>query len=179
MPAVQDFNVVDPFTQIYVALRNIVLNDPVLTTAISTAKFPDMTDPNFSNAINLASLNSADAPRVYLVQGKFSIVPFGPNALQGQFIQTYPLITVFKDQRIVLGGAGNISVNQYKWRMMVAMGKAGPSLGLNQLVQKFWMDDAADDLFGHPEMKQMQDRWMTILNIRVQGYIDRRLYGIA
>jgi len=168
MPVVP-FNQVDPFTQCYQALRDIIMTDPVLAAApfsMTSAKFQDLSDPKFFQLLNKASVQGADAPQVYMVQGKAQIKIFGTNSRISNFRQIYPLIAVHADQRV-------LNVNIFKWRLMVSLFKAGGDIGLTTLVQTVDISDGIDDLFGHQEFKQFQERWMTVTNIVVDGYIDR------
>lgn len=166
---IQPFNTVDPFTQVYTALRNIIMGDAVLAAApfsMTTAKFQDLSDPKFFQLLNKASLQTADTPQMYMVQGKTGIRPWGTNSKIANFRQVYPLIVVLSNQSL-------FPVNVVKWRLWVSLYQAGNDIGLRGLVGNVSIDDGVDDLFGHQEFKQFQERWMTVTNIVVDGYLDR------
>jgi hypothetical protein len=165
-----DYNITDPFTVIYEQIRTIIMGDRVLGPLLSAIKFKDLADVAFQQLISTPSTNYADTPQVYLVQGKRKISPFGWNSKIASWIQTYPLIATHFDQRLV---DTKLGTNPFKWRLMTCLNTAGPQLGLNGLVYGFNDDDGVDDIFGHQEFKQFQDRWMTVDNIQVTAYVSR------
>lgn len=161
----QDFNTLDPFSQIYQAVRGFMMADSVLNGIIKTGNFYDVSDPDFFQP-KQQSLNVADTPEFIMVQGKFALHPYGTNSKIASFVQNYPLITNYADLSLSV-------LNKVKYRTMVAFKNAGGDLGLKGLVEKWIITDGEDDPFGKRDLKRDQIRFMAILNIVVTGYIDR------
>lgn len=161
---VQDFKLVDPFTQIYGAIRDGLMADTVMApNIIKPGNFPDVTDPKFFQFKE--QLSAADTPDVILIQGKFALKPFGSNSRVVEFVQQYPIFINYDNLSLS-------RVNLVKFRTTIALRKLGGELGLRTLVKEWHIEGCEDDGFGQRALKRDQIRWMQTLTVSVNGYLD-------
>jgi hypothetical protein len=175
--AIQDLATVDPFTQIYRNVRQMLLDDTVLGNqgtriGLKPGNFPDLTNLATAKLVLKDSQNVADSPQVFVLSGTFTLKPWGSNSQIGEFVQSYPLVCSFADQNAA-------APNLFKWRLMCAAMRAGTQLGLAGLVKAFELTDGTDDILGQQAIKQLQDRWCVFGGVRVHGYVSRSYLATA
>jgi hypothetical protein len=150
--AIQDLATVDPFTQIYRNVRQMLLDDTVLGNqgtriGLKPGNFPDLTNLATAKLVLKDSQNVADSPQVFVLSGTFTLNAAAPNL--------------------------------FKWRLMCAAMRAGTQLGLAGLVKAFELTDGTDDILGQQAIKQLQDRWCVFGGVRVHGYVSRSYLATA
>lgn len=108
---------------------------------------------------------ASDLPEACLVQGRFNLMPFGSNSRSSEFSQSYSLIIVADDLKVV-------PVNQIKYQTAIALLKAGDTLGL-PCIRSWNITDASDDALGQREWTRKSERWLSTLTIGVSLYKQR------
>ena len=65
------------------------------------------------------------------------------------------------------------SVNRRWPPALIALAKAGPSLGLEGLIRDWEITQGEDDAEGHKQWRRGTQRWVSVLTIRVSMYLAR------
>jgi hypothetical protein len=156
----------DPFTQIARAILAALQADCGWAALVKPGNVIDMTASTFERF--KSQLQPGDVPEVILLQGDFNLQPFGGNSRIATLEQTYALVTTHDSLRVA-------PVNALKYLTLVALTKAGPSLGLQGLVRGWEITQSADDALGQKQWRRGTQRWVSVLSIRVNMYLPREM----
>jgi hypothetical protein len=154
----------DPFTAVHEAIFAAFQGRPSLAALVPAGNFIDTTDPLFEQF--KPGTQAGDTPQVKILQGDFTLPPFGGNSTTVQFTQTYRVFFSTDVLRIV-------PLNQLKYQALIALVQAGPNLGLS-CVKGFEVGAGRDDTKSPESETQRSQRWAAAFNITVQLYLSRR-----
>lgn len=156
----------DPFTQIARTILRSLLADSAWAALVRPGNVIDMTSDTFEQF--KSKLQPGDVPEVILLQGDFTLRPFGGNSRIATLEQSYGLITTHDSLRVA-------PVNALKYLTLVALTKVGPSLGLEGLVRGWEITQSTDDALGQKHWRRGTQRWVSLLSIRVSMYLPREM----
>jgi hypothetical protein len=160
----------DPFTAAHQAIFAAFEHSPSLAALVPAGNFIDTTDPLFERF--KPGTTAADTPQVKILQGEFALPPFGGNSTSVQLSQDYHVLFSTDVLRIV-------PLNQLKYQALIALVKAGPSLGLS-CVRGFEVSGGRDDSGGPGADKALQTetqrsrRWAAAFTITVHLFLSRQ-----
>ena len=149
----------DPITAAHQAIFAALQNYPALAAVVLPGNFIDTTNPYFQQF--KPDVQASDTPQVKILQGEFSLPPFGGNSTTVQFTQAYRLFFCTD----VLQAT---PLNQLKYLALIALVKAGPNLGLS-CVSGFDVLAGKDE----PQSEESQ-RWAAVFTIHVHLYMPRQ-----
>ena len=152
----------DPFTAAHQAIFAAFQNYAPLAALVLPGNFVDTTDPLFQQF--KPGITAGDTPQLKILQDDFTLPPFGGNSTTVQFTQTYRVMICTDVLRVV-------PLNQVKYLALIALVKAGPTLGLS-CVSGYQVQAGRDDTKS-PESEKSR-RWTAAFNISVQLYLSRR-----
>jgi hypothetical protein len=154
----------DPFTASAEAILAALRGSGGFTSIVPAGNLIDMTADTFERF--KTTIQSADTPEVVLLQEAFRLEPFTAGSRAAEIDQTFQLITTYDS---LLAGP----MNALKFQTLLALARAGPSLGLEGLVRQWSITDARDDAFGPKQWRRGTERWVSILAIEVRMYLSR------
>jgi hypothetical protein len=152
----------DPFTAAHQAIFAAFENYAPLAALVLPGNVIDTTDPLFQQFKPAAT--AADTPQLKILQGDFTLPPFGGNSTTVQLTQTYRVMFCTDVLRVV-------PLNQLKYLALIALVQAGPNLGLS-CVSAYHLQGGRDDTQS-PDTEKSQ-RWAAAFTITVQLYLSRR-----
>jgi hypothetical protein len=158
------FHMLDPFTQTSRAILSALRADPGWAALVKPGNVIDMTAYSFERF--KTQVSSADLPEAILLQGEFKLKPFGANSRVAEMNQSFGLIVTHDSLRVT-------PVNCLKYQTLIALAKAGPSLGLDGLVRAWEITDGSDDALGKSQWRRGTQRWVSVLTIRVELFVSR------
>jgi hypothetical protein len=156
----------DPFTSTASAILGALRASAGFTAIVAPGNVIDMTADCFEQFKK--QVQPADLPEVVLLQSEFELRPFGINSHTCDMSQTWQMIVTHDSLRVR-------PVNALKYQTMVALLKAGASLGLSGLVRGWEITDGRDDALGQNQWKRGTARWVSVLAITVELYLMRQL----
>lgn len=161
----------DPFTRAYDAVWAALLADD------GPGGFASLVKPN--NRVNLSregdtkikdALQAADVPEVSLIPAAFRMAPLGSNSRAADLAHSYQLVTATDALSI-------LPVNRVKWRVFVALFRAGDDLGLTGLCRAWTVTDATDGtggiLIADKDAARGKRGLGTLCTINVEMYVPR------
>jgi hypothetical protein len=154
----------DPFTQVSQAILAALQADAGWASLVRPGNVVDMTSRSFEQF--KTQLQPGDLPEAILLQGEFSLKPFGPGSRIAEMQQQFQLIVTHRSLRV-------LPVNQLKFQTLIALAKAGPSLGLDGLVRDWQIMAGQDDAFGQTQWRRGTDRWVSVLSIHANMFVTR------
>lgn len=152
----------DPFTAAHQAIFAALQNYPALAAVVLPGNFVDTTDPLFQQF--KPDLQASDTPQVKILQGAFTLPPFGGNSTTVQFTQSYGIFFATDVLQVV-------PLNQLKYLALTALVKAGPNLGLS-CVKSFDVGAGRDDAQG--AQTEQSQRWTAAFTVNVHLYLSRK-----
>jgi hypothetical protein len=152
----------DPFTAAHQAIFAALENYAPLAALVLPGNIVDTTNPLFQQF--KPGTAAADTPQLKILQGDFTLPPFGGNSTTVQFTQTYRVMICTDVLRVV-------PLNQVKYLALIALVQAGPNLGLS-CVSGYQVQAGRDDIQS-PDTDKSQ-RWAAAFTITVQLYLSRR-----
>jgi hypothetical protein len=152
----------DPFTAAHEAIIAAFQNCPALAALVPVGNYVNTTDPLFQQF--KPSPTSADTPQIKVLQGEFTLPPFGGNSTSVRFTQAYRVLVCTDVLRVV-------PLNQVKYQMLTALVKAGPNLGLS-CVSGYDVASGHDD-YNSAESGPSQ-RWTAVFTITANLYLSRQ-----
>ncbi len=155
---------IDPFTQTSRAILASLQADAGWASMVKPGNVVDMTADSFERF--KLQLQPADVPEVILLQGEFKLKPFGASSRMTEIEQSYQLIATHDSLRVR-------PVNRLKFQTLIALAKAGPSLGLEGMIRDWEITQGEDDAVGQKQWKRGTQRWVSVLTIRVSMYLSR------
>ncbi|MGD0462165.1 MAG: hypothetical protein ABSB74_06730 [Tepidisphaeraceae bacterium] len=155
---------IDPFTQTSQAILGSLQADAGWASMVKPGNVVDMTADSFERF--KLQLQLADVPEVILLQGGFKLKPFGASSRMTEMDQSYQLIATHDSLRVR-------PVNQLKFQTLIALARAGPSLGLEGLIRDWEITQGEDDAVGQKQWRRGTQRWVSVLSIRVSMYLAR------
>jgi hypothetical protein len=155
---------IDPFTQTSAAILGSLRADVGWASMVKPGNVIDMTAASFERF--KLQLQPGDVPEVILLQGAFKLRPFGASSRVTEMEQSYQLIVTHDSLRVR-------PVNQLKFQTLIALAKAGPSLGLEGLIRDWEITEGEDDAIGQKQWRRGTQRWVSVLTIRVSMYLAR------
>jgi hypothetical protein len=155
---------IDPFTQTSQAILGSLLADAGWASMVKPGNVIDMTADSFERF--KVQLQPGDVPEVILLQGAFTLKPFGASSRMTEMEQSYQLIVTQDSLRVR-------PVNHLKFQTLIALAKAGPSLGLEGLIRDWGITQGEDDAEGRKQWRRGTQRWVSVLTIRVSMYVAR------
>ena len=165
------FPMLDPFTQTSRAILSALQADAGWSALVKPGNVIDMTADSFERF--KTQVQSGDLPEVILLQGEFRLKPFGGSSRVAEMEQIFQLVVTHDSLRVR-------PVNLVKYMTLVALAKAGPSLGLDGLVREWEITHGDDDAVGHSkheafrkQWRRGSQRWISLLAIRVSMYVGR------
>jgi len=153
----------DPFTAAHQAIFAAFQNSPALAALVLPGNFIDTTNALFQQF--KPNTTASDTPQIKILQGEFTLPPFGGNSTTVQFTQTYRVLFSTDVLRVV-------PLNQLKYLALAALVKAGPNLGLS-CVKGFDVGSGRDDTAVPKSESQGSQRWVAAFGITVQMYLSR------
>ena len=155
----------DPFTTTASAILAALRASAGFTAMVAPGNVIDMTADCFEQFKK--QVQPADLPEVILLQGEFVLQPFGTNSRTSDLSQTWQMIVTHDSLRVK-------PLNALKYQTMVALLKAGSTLGLGGLVRGWEITDGRDDALGQNQWKRGTARWVSVLAITVEMYLMRQ-----
>lgn len=155
---------IDPFTQCARAILSSLQGDPGWAEMVKSGNVVDMTAHSFERF--KSQLMPADVPEVILLQGEFRLKPFGASSRIAEMEQSFQLIVTHDSLRVR-------PVNRLKYQTLVALAKAGPTLGFDGMVRGWEITQGDDDALGQKHWRRGTQRWVSVLAIRVSLYVPR------
>jgi len=149
----------DPITAAHQAIFAALQNYPALAAVVLPGNFVDTTNPLFQQF--KPGIAAADTPQVKILQGEFTLPPFGGNSTTVQFTQAYRVFFCTDVLQVT-------PLNQLKYLALIALVKAGPNLGLS-CVKSFDVNPGRDDA----KFEESQ-RWAAAFTINVHLYLSRQ-----
>ncbi len=158
----------DPITQTYQALWRPLIADAGFAALVGPGQRLDL---SASGSINVpqGALGPAQLPQVMLLQGAFSLRPLGRNARVAEAMQSFTLA-------VATDGLHIAPLNQIKYRALVALANAGPTLDL-PFVRDYVINHGADEvnqampLFA--KIGALPIHWASLMHIQVNLYFER------
>lgn len=154
----------DPFTQTSQAILGALQADAGWSAMVKPGNVVDMTADSFERF--KSQLQPADVPEAILLQGEFTLKPFGGSSRIAEMEQGYQLIVTHDSLRVT-------PVNQLKFQTLIALAKVGPTLGFDGLIRGWEITQGDDDALGQKQWRRGTQRWVSVLTIRVSMYIAR------
>jgi hypothetical protein len=154
----------DPFTQVSRAILGALQADAGWASLVKPGNVVDMTSSTFERF--KTQLQPADVPEAILLQGEFRLRPFGASSRIAEMEQSYQFIATSDSLQVC-------PVNLLKYQTLIALAKAGATLGLDGLVRDWQITQAEDDALGHKEWRRGTLRWVSVLTIHVNMYVTR------
>jgi hypothetical protein len=154
----------DPFTAAHQAIFAAFQGSAALAALVLPGNFIDTTNPLFQQF--KPNTQASDTPQVKILQGDFTLPPFGGNSTTVQFAQDFRVLFSTDVLRIV-------PLNQLKYQALIALVKAGPTLGLT-CAKGFEVGPGRDDAKSPPEETQQSQRWVAAFTITVHLYLSRQ-----
>jgi hypothetical protein len=154
----------DPFTAAHEAIFAAFQNQPALAALVLPGNFIDTTDPLFQQF--KPATQAGDTPQVKILQGEFTLPPFGGSSTTVHFTQSYRVLFTTDVLRVV-------PLNQLKYQALIALVKAGPTLGLS-CVKGFSVETGRDDMQSPASEAQRSQRWVAAFTIEVRLYLSRQ-----
>jgi hypothetical protein len=162
----------DPFTQTSRAILSALQSDPGWSALVKPGNVIDMTADSFERF--KTQISSADLPEVLLLQGDFLLKPFGSGSRIAEVRQDFQLVVTHESLRVR-------PANLLKYMTLIALAKAGPTLGLDGLVREWEITHADDDAVTGQSRHEMfrkqwrrgSQRWVSVMTIRVGLYFGR------
>jgi hypothetical protein len=154
----------DPFTLVARAILAALQGDGGWAALVKPANVIDMTAASFERF--KTRLQPADVPEVILLQEEFLLRPFGPSSRLAEMEQAFSLVVTHDSLRVC-------PVNVLKYQTLVALSKAGASLGLDGLVRSWEITQGNDDATSQKPWKRGTQRWLSILSIRTSLFVTR------
>ena len=155
---------IDPFTQVSRAILAALQADAGWAGMVKPGNVIDMTASSFERF--RTQLQSADTPEVILLQEAFALKPFGPSSRIAEMQQAFGLIATHDSLQVC-------PVNRLKFPTLIALSKAGPSLGFDGLVRQWQISSGEDDALGQKQWRRGTQRWVSILSVHVSMFITR------
>jgi hypothetical protein len=155
---------VDPFTQTSRAILGALQADPAWGAMVKPGNVIDMTAESFERF--RTQLQPADVPEAILLQSDFTLKPFGASSRVAEMEQSYQLIVTHDSLRVR-------PVNHLKFQTLIALAKAGPTLGFDGLIRGWEITQGADDSQGQKQWRRGTLRWVSVLTVRVSMYLTR------
>jgi hypothetical protein len=158
----------DPITQVYSALWSALNAWHGFTDLVRVQV--DLTQPQYASIEALPpTVRDADLPEVTLFEGRYTLAPFGRSSQVAEIQQEYRLVCATNSLQV-------IPINAVKYNVLVALLKAGDTLGLDGLVYSYVIYKGSDDTsrmaLGTNVVRGV-DRYTSLLSIRVSMYLDR------
>ena len=153
--------ILDPETKIYQQLVQLLNASKNFTDAVT--KIENMTDPAFVRFKQ--EIQVADTPLLAIVPSLAQITLSGRNSLTAEFNQTFRLVLVMDDLKLP-------PMSYLKHVIVAVLSLAGPDLGIPGLVRTITMKNAKDDAFGPKDWTRSTVRFMAILDLDVNYYLD-------
>lgn len=154
----------DPFTQLSRAILGALQADARWASLVKPGNVVDMTSSAFERF--KTQLQPADVPEAILLQDQFKLKPFGASSRIAEMDQGFQLIVTHGSLRV-------FPVNLLKFQTLIALAKAGPTLGLDGLVRDWQITQGEDDAQGQKQWRRGALRWVSILSIHVNMFISR------
>jgi hypothetical protein len=158
----------DPITQVYSAIWSALNNWHGFTDIVRVQV--DLTQAQYASIeALLPAVRDADLPEVTLLEGRYSLAPFGRTAQSADIRQEFRLVCAVNSLQV-------IPINAIKYHVLVALLKAGDALGLEGLVYDYAIADGNDTtataVLG-TEISRGVDRYSSLMSINVGMYLDR------
>jgi hypothetical protein len=160
----------DPFTAAAQAILCALRASSGFTSIVAAGNLIDMTAQTFEQF--KSTLPSADTPEVVLLQDAFELKPFTAGSRAAEIDQTFQLVATHDSLRTGV-------VNALKYQTLLALARAGPSLGLEGLVRQWSLTGGHDDAFGPKQWRRGTQRWVSILAIEVSMYLPRNRFLVG
>ncbi|HTW96016.1 MAG TPA: hypothetical protein VMD30_14535 [Tepidisphaeraceae bacterium] len=154
----------DPFTAAHQAIFTALQNYAPLTALVAPGNFINITAAQFEQF--KPQIASADAPQLRIIQGDFTLPPFGGNSRAVEFSQSYVIQVTIDTLQIV-------PLNQIKYQIMVALIQAGTQLGLS-FVSGYTLSDSRDSFAQPADLIQKSRRWCAVMTVTVQMFLPRQ-----
>jgi hypothetical protein len=161
----------DPFTAAHQAIFAALQNYAPLAAVVLPGNFVDTTDPLFQQF--KPGITAGDTPQVQILQDEFVLPPFGGSSTTVQFTQSYRVFFCTDVLQVV-------PLNQLKYLSLIALVKAGPTLGLTY-VKSYEVKTGRDDCgLGKTPSSSIQSqlqnsqRWAAAFVINVEMYLSRQ-----
>jgi hypothetical protein len=155
---------IDPFTQISRAILTALQADAGWAALVKPGNVVDMTSSSFERF--RTQLQSGDTPEAILLQGTFVLKPYGPSSRMAEMDQAFNLIVTHDSLRVC-------PVNRLKFQTLIALSKAGPSLGFDGLVREWQITSGEDDALGQKQWRRGTQRWVSVMSIHVSMTMTR------
>lgn len=155
---------VDPFTQTSQAILAALQADAAWSAMVKPGNVIDMTADTFERF--KSQLQPGDVPEAILLQGDFTLKPFGASSRIAEMEQGYQLVVTHDSLRVR-------PVNWLKFQTLIALARAGPTLGFDGLIRGWEITNGQDDALGQKQWRRGTQRWVSVLTIRVSMYMAR------
>ena len=158
----------DPITQVYTAIWAALNAWHGFTDLVRV--HIDLTRPQYASIeALLPTVRDADLPEITLLEGRYTLGPFGKTSRTAHVQQEYRLVCATNTLQV-------IGINALKYNALVALLKTGDTLGLDSLVDDYFIRDGTDvtaNQSTRPNVARGVDRFSTLMSIDVSIHLDR------
>ncbi len=158
----------DPITQVYSAIWTALNNWHGFTDLVRVQV--DLTQPQYASIEALIpTVRDADLPEVTLLEGRYSLAPFGKTSQSADIRQEFRLVCAVNSLQV-------IPINTVKYNVLIALLKSGAALALDGLVYDYTITDGNDSTTGAAlatDISRGVDRYSSLMCINVGMYLDR------
>jgi hypothetical protein len=158
----------DPITLVYSAIWTALNNWHGFTDLVRVKV--DLTQAQYASVeAFLPTARDADLPEVTLLEGQYTLAPFGKTSQSADIQQEFRLVCATNSLQVV-------PINALKYHVLVALLKAGDALGLEGLVHDYSIasgNDATASMALGTEISRGVDRYCSLMSINVGMYLDR------
>ena len=159
----------DPFTTAAGAVLGALRCSSPFMSIVRPGNLIDMTADTFERFKSQLQFN--DTPEVVLLQDDFRLQPYGPASNSALLEQSFLLVST-------LDSLKSRTLNVLKFQTLAALAKAGPTLGLDGLVQSWEIASCRDDALSNTTpsfpWKRGSQRWVSLLTISVKMLLSRQ-----